>query len=47
LLKILSEEKDKEGNLRRVRIESYKYVESDAAVVSRMIGKEVGGKQGE
>jgi type III restriction enzyme len=45
LIKVLGEEKDKEGNLKRVRIESYKYVESDAAVVNRVIGKEVGGKQ--
>ncbi|MDO8432455.1 MAG: DEAD/DEAH box helicase family protein [Candidatus Binatus sp.] len=45
LIKVLSEEKDKEGNLKRVRIESYKYVESDTAVVNRVIGKEVGGKQ--
>jgi type III restriction enzyme len=45
LLKVLSEEKDKDGSLKRVRIESYRYVESDAAVVNRVIGKEVGGKQ--
>jgi type III restriction enzyme len=45
LLKVLSEERDKDGSLKRVRIESHKYVESDAAVVNRVIGKEVGGKQ--
>jgi type III restriction enzyme len=45
LIEVLSEDKDKEGNLRRVQIESYKYVESDTAVVNRVIGKEVGGKQ--
>ncbi|MGH7780841.1 MAG: BPTD_3080 family restriction endonuclease [Candidatus Binataceae bacterium] len=45
LIRILSEEKDKEGNLKRVKIESYRYVESDTAVVNRVIGKEVGGKQ--
>jgi type III restriction enzyme len=45
LIKVLSEEKDKEGNLKKVRIESYKYVESDTAVVNRVIGKEIGGKQ--
>ncbi|MGH9345238.1 MAG: restriction endonuclease, partial [Terriglobia bacterium] len=45
LLKVLSEEKDKGGSLKRVRIESYRYVESDAAVVNRVIGREVGGKQ--
>jgi type III restriction enzyme len=45
LIKVLSEEKDKEGNLKKVRIESYKHVESDTAVVNRVIGKEIGGKQ--
>ncbi len=45
LVKVLGEDKDKQGNLKRVRIESYKYVESDTAVVNRVIGKEVGGKQ--
>src|SRR5713101_1055296 len=45
LVNVLSEEKDKEGNLKRVRIESYRYVESDTAVVNRVIGREVGGKQ--
>ena len=45
LIKVLSEEKDKDGNLKRVRIESYKYVESDTAVVNRVVGQEVGGKQ--
>jgi type III restriction enzyme len=45
LIKVLGEDKDKEGNLKRVHIESYKYVESDAAVVNRVIGREVGGKQ--
>lgn len=43
LVKVLSE--DKEGNLKRVKIESYKYVESDTAVINRVIGKEIGGKQ--
>ena len=41
----MDEDKDNQGNLKRVRIESYKYVESDAAVVNRVIGKEIGGKQ--
>src|SRR5216684_1199339 len=45
LVKVLSEEKDKEGNLKRVRIESVKYVESDTALVNRVLGREVGGKQ--
>ena len=45
LIKVLSGDKDREGNLKRVWIESYKYVESDTAVVNRVIGREVGGKQ--
>jgi type III restriction enzyme len=47
LLRIVpgSEQKDAQGNLKRVEVESWKYVESDTAVVNRVIGKEVGGKQ--
>jgi type III restriction enzyme len=45
LLTIVSEEPDKEGNLRKVEIEATRYVESDAALVSRILGHEVGGKQ--
>ena len=45
LIKILSEDNDDQGNLKRVKIESYRYVESDTAIVNRVIGKEVGGKQ--
>jgi type III restriction enzyme len=45
LIRVKNEERDKDGNLKRVRIESERYVESDAAVVNRVIGREVGGKQ--
>lgn len=45
LLKVTGEERDKQGNLKRVRVESLQYVESDAALVSRVLGREVGGKQ--
>ncbi|MBC6930760.1 MAG: type III restriction endonuclease subunit R [Candidatus Brocadia sp. AMX2] len=45
LITILSEERDKQGNLKKVAVESVKYVESDTAMVSRVLGKEIGGKQ--
>lgn len=45
LLTILGEEKDKQGNLKKVHVESTKYVESDTALVNRVLGREVGGKQ--
>jgi type III restriction enzyme len=45
LLHVLEEEKDREGNLKKVRIESERYVESDTALVNRIVGREVGGKQ--
>jgi type III restriction enzyme len=44
MLRVLREEKDKDRGLKRVRIESYKYVESDAAVVNRVVGQGVGGR---
>jgi type III restriction enzyme len=45
LLTVLDEERDKEGNLKKVSIESTRYVESDGALVNRILGREVGGKQ--
>ncbi|OOP57504.1 MAG: type III restriction endonuclease subunit R [Candidatus Brocadia carolinensis] len=45
LISILSEERDKQGNLKKVAVESVKYVESDTAMVNRVLGKEIGGKQ--
>jgi type III restriction enzyme len=40
-----SEVLDDQGKLKSVQIVSEKYVESDTAVVSRILGREVGGKQ--
>jgi len=40
-----SEVLDEQGNLKSMQIVSEKYVESDTAVVSRILGREVGGKQ--
>ncbi len=45
MITVVAEEKDKQGNLKRVQIESAKYVESDTALVNRIVGREVGGKQ--
>jgi type III restriction enzyme len=45
LISILSEDRDKQGNLKKVSVESVKYVESDTAMVNRVLGKEIGGKQ--
>ena len=45
MITILSEERDKQGNLKKVFVESVKYVESDTAMVNRVLGKEIGGKQ--
>jgi len=40
-----SEKRDDAGNLISVEVRSTKYVESDGAVVARVLGREVGGKQ--
>jgi type III restriction enzyme len=45
LLTVLEEDRDRQGTLRKVRVESVRYVESDTALVNRVIGREVGGKQ--
>lgn len=45
LVAVLDEERDKQGNLRKVQVESTRYVESDTALVARVLGREVGGKQ--
>jgi type III restriction enzyme len=45
LITVLREERDRQGNLRKVRVESLRYVESDTALVNRVFDLEVGGKQ--
>lgn len=45
MLDVLQEERDKHGNLRKVRVESARYVESDTALLNRVLGREVGGKR--
>ncbi|MCP9472341.1 MAG: hypothetical protein NNA30_06370, partial [Nitrospira sp.] len=39
------EQRDKDGTLKKVMVESRRYVESDTALVNRILGREVGGKQ--
>jgi type III restriction enzyme len=45
MLTVLEEQRDKEGHLKRVTIETVRYVESDTALVNRVIGRDIGGKQ--
>lgn len=45
MLRVLEEERDKQGNLIKVKVESCRYVESDTALVRRVLGKIAGGKQ--
>jgi type III restriction enzyme len=44
-LKVLEEETEKDGTLRKVKIEATRYVESDVALLNRVLGREVGSKQ--
>jgi len=45
MLTVIGENKDDQGNLKSVDVESVKYVESDTHLVNRVLGREVGGKQ--
>lgn len=45
MLTVLDREEDRDGNLSKVYVESERYVESDTALVNRVLGREVGGKQ--
>lgn len=45
LLTVLGEDREKGGTLNKVTVESRRYVESDTALVNRVLGREVGGKQ--
>jgi type III restriction enzyme len=45
VVEIISEDRDKEGRRRSVQARTWRYVESDAAVVNRILGKDFGGKQ--
>ncbi len=45
ILTVLGEEREKDGTLKKVTVESRRYVESDTALVNRILGREVGSKQ--
>jgi type III restriction enzyme len=45
MLTVLSEERETDGTLKKISVESRRYVESDTALVNRILGREVGGKQ--
>jgi type III restriction enzyme len=45
LLGVIEEERDKDGSLKKVKVESTRYVESDTALLNRVLGREIGGKQ--
>ena len=45
LLAVLDEQRDGQGNLVKATVESVRYIESDAALVQRVLGREIGGKQ--
>ncbi len=45
LLTVLAEDRDKQGNLRKVEIATVRHIESETAFVNRVLGREVGGKQ--
>lgn len=45
MLTVLREHHDRQGHLKKVEVESVRYVESDTALVARVLGREVGGKQ--
>ena len=45
LLKVLEEKRDNDGSLKKVKVESVRYVESDTALLNRVLGREIGGKQ--
>ena len=45
LMSVREEKRDRQGNLEEVKVEATRYVESETAWLSRILGKEIGGKQ--
>jgi type III restriction enzyme len=45
LLTVQKEERDRSGALKRVRVESVRYVKSDKALIDDVLGRDLGGKQ--
>ncbi|MDE0029016.1 MAG: DEAD/DEAH box helicase family protein [Deltaproteobacteria bacterium] len=44
LIAVRDEQRDRQGNLKSVSVESFRYVESDAKLIDRVLGREIGGK---
>ena len=44
LVAVLDEKRDRQGNLASVQVESVRHVESDARLIERVLGREIGGK---
>ena len=44
LITIIEEKRDRQGNLESVLVESVRYVESDAKLIERVLGREIGSK---
>jgi type III restriction enzyme len=45
MLKVLEEKRDKQGNLKKVVVESIRRVKSDTALINDVLGRDVGGKR--
>lgn len=44
LIEVCEEDRDSQGNLKSVAVESSRYVESDPKLIERVLGREIGGK---
>ena len=45
MLTVLDEERDNEGNLTRVKVETVRYRKSDRALINDVLGRDIGGKK--
>jgi type III restriction enzyme len=45
MLSVIEEKPEKDGSLKKVIVESVRYVESDTSLLNRVLGRDVGGKQ--
>lgn len=45
LLKIISEDRDRKGSLKKVKVESFRYVESDTRWLERVLGRRIAAKK--
>ena len=45
ILTVKEEQRDNDHTLHRAQVESVKYIESDTALINRVLGREIGGKQ--